>query len=82
MPFGLCIAPATFQRTVDILVSRYRWKSCLVYLDKIIVFSNTVEEHLTHVAEVLKVLRDSGFSLKLKKCRFLTQSVDYLGQVI
>ena len=76
MPFGLCNAPATFQRTVDILLSLYRWKSCLVYLDDIIVFSNTVEEHLTHVDEVLQVLRDSGFSLKLKKCNFFTQSVD------
>ena len=72
MPFGLCNAPATFQRTVDILLSRYTWKSCLVYLDDIIVFSNTVEEHVTHVEEVLQVLRDSGFSLKLKKCSFFT----------
>ena len=82
MHFGLCNAPATFQRMADILLSPYRWKSCLIYLDDIIVFSNTVEEHPTHVEEVLQVLRDSGLSLKLNKCKFFTQSVDYLGHVI
>ena len=67
---------------MDILLSRYRLKSCLIYLDDIILFSNTVEEHLTHVEEVLQVLRDSGFSPKLKKCNFFAQSADYLGHVI
>ena len=44
MPFGLCNAPSTFQRTVDMLLSGYKWRTCLVYLDDIIVFSNTAEE--------------------------------------
>ena len=59
MLLGLFNAPATFLRTVDILQSWYRWKSSLVYLYDIIEFSNTVEEHLTHGEEVLKVLRES-----------------------
>ena len=54
MPFGLCNAPATFQRTVDILLSGYRWKTCLVYLDDVIIFSISIEEHLKHVDEVLE----------------------------
>ena len=82
MPFCLCNAPATFQRTVDMLLSGYRWRTCLVYLDDIIVFSNTAEEHVDHVREVLKVLKESGFSLKLKKCKFFAMSVDYLDHVI
>ena len=82
MPFGLCNAPATFQRTVDILLAGYRWKTCLVYLDDIIVFSKDVETHIRHVDEVLTVLRGAGLSLKLRKCHFFVKSVDYLGHVI
>ena len=82
MPFGLCNAPATFQRTVDMLLSGYRWRTCLVYLDDIIVLSNTAEEHVDHVREVLTVLKEAGFSLKLKKCKFFAKSVEYLGHVI
>ena len=82
MPFGLCNAPATFQRTVDILLAGYRWKTCLVYLDDIIVFSRDHTSHIKHVDEVLTVLREAGMSLKLQKCHFFVKSVDYLGHVI
>ena len=82
MPFGLCNAPATFQRTLDILLSGFRWKTCLVYLDDIIIFSKSAEEHLKHVEQVLSVLRTAGLSLKLSKCNFFTDTVDYLGHVI
>lgn len=82
MPFGLCNALATFQRTVDILLARYRWRSCLAYLDDVIVYSSSLEEHLQHVKEILTVLQGAGLSLKLKKCSFFVQTVDYLGPVI
>ena len=82
IPFGLCNAPATFQRTVDMLLSGYRWRTCLVYLDDIILFSNNAEEHVDHVREVLTVLKEAVFSLKLKKCRFFAKSVDYLENFI
>ena len=82
MPFGFCNAPATFQRTVNILLSGYRWKTCLVYLDDVIIFSKSIEEHLKHVDEVLEILRQAGMALKLKKCHFFTNSVNYLGHVI
>ena len=67
MPFGRFNAPATFQRTVDMLLSGYRWRTCLVYLDDIIVFSNAKENHLTHVREIVIILKNGGFSLKLRK---------------
>ena len=82
MPFGLCNAPASFQRTVDILLSGYRWKTCLVYLDDIIIFSKDRETHLQHVDQILAVLHKNGLTLKLKKCHFFQQSVDYLGHVV
>ena len=80
-PLGLCNAPATFQRAVDMLLSGYRSRTCLVSLDDIIVFSKTAEEHVDHVRDVLTVLKEAGFSLKLKKCKFFATYVDYLGHV-
>lgn len=82
MPFGLMNAPETFQRALDIILSKYRWRTCLVYLDDVIVFSKDVDAHLTHINEGLAALSSAGFSLKLPKCRFLTDKVQYLGHVI
>jgi len=56
MPFGLNIAPASFQRALDILLAAVKWKFCLVYLDDVIIFSKTEEEHITHVEKVLQML--------------------------
>jgi hypothetical protein len=70
MPFGLRNAPATFQRTVDIVLSGLKWKTCLVYLDDIIVFFHDPEEHTRHLDEVLGLLYGAGLSLKLAKCQF------------
>ena len=82
VPFGLSKATATFQRTVDMLLSGYGWRTCLVYLDDIILFSNTADEHVDHLRAVLTVLKEAGFSLKLKKCKFFAESADYFGHVI
>jgi transposase InsO family protein len=82
MPFGLRNAPATFQRFVDITLSGLTWKSCLVYLDDIIVFSRTPEEHMKHLDAVLHRLYRAGLTLNLKKCHFFKDKVDYLGHVI
>ena len=54
MPFGLKNAPATFQRALDMVLAGYRWKSCLVYIDDVIVFSKSFDEHLVHVKEVFR----------------------------
>jgi Reverse transcriptase (RNA-dependent DNA polymerase) len=82
MPFGLWNAPATFQGVVDIVLSGLTWNSCLVYLDDIIVYSASMEEHLAHLDEALTILGQAGLSLKLAKCHFLQEAVDYLGHVI
>ena len=79
MPFGLINAPATFQRAMDILLSDVRWESVIVYLDDIIIFSKSFEEHVRHLRVVLQKLTDSGATLKFSKCKFFRQSVDYLG---
>ena len=79
MRFGLCNGPAKFQRTLDILLAGLRWKSCLVCLDDIIVFSRSIEHHFKHLGEILAILKDAGLSLKLRKCKFFTKTVDYFG---
>jgi Reverse transcriptase (RNA-dependent DNA polymerase) len=71
LPFGLRNAPATFERAIDIILSGIKWKTCLVYLDDVIVFYKSKTDHITHVAEALTLLENAGLSLKLKKCLFL-----------
>ena len=82
MPFGLRNAPATFQRALDIILSGVRWKMCLVYIDDIIVFSRNYDEHLDHLEHVLHLLKNAGIKLKLKKCFFFRDEVEYLGHRI
>jgi hypothetical protein len=66
LPFGLRNAPATIQRTIDILLSGDKWKNCLVCLDDVIVLCKSKKDHLAHVAEALTLLGNSGLSLKLE----------------
>ena len=82
MPFGLMNAPVTFQRMLDILLSGYRWKSYLIYLDDIIIFSKDYDTHLKDVDVILRALQQEGLSLKLNKCKCFQDSVEYLGHII
>jgi RNase H-like domain found in reverse transcriptase/Reverse transcriptase (RNA-dependent DNA polymerase) len=82
MPFGLRNAPATFQRFVDITLSGLTWKTCLVYLDDIIVFYKAPAEHMAHLYAVLHRLYRAWLTLNLNKCHFFKETVDYLGHVI
>ncbi len=82
MPFRLTNAPATFQRALDIILAGYKWHACLVYLDDVIVFSQSQEDHLRHVDEILGALGRDGVTLKLSKCSFFTDRIKYLGHII
>ncbi|GFV76919.1 retrovirus-related Pol polyprotein from transposon 17.6 [Trichonephila clavipes] len=73
MPFGLCNAPATFERMMDNLLRHFKWTMCLCYLDDIIVFSETFEDHLIRLRLVLKCLQEAGLKLNSKKCLFAAQ---------
>ncbi|GFX46344.1 retrovirus-related Pol polyprotein from transposon 297 [Trichonephila clavipes] len=79
MPFGLCNAPATFERMMDNLLRNFKWTMCLSYLDDIIVFSETFEDHLIRLRLVLKCLQEAGLKLNSKKCLFAAQEVKILG---
>ena len=82
MPFGLCNAPATFQRLMERVLSGLHWTACLVYLDDIIIFSKTVEQHLALLRDVFSRLRRAGLKVKPSKCHLLQTSVHYLGHVV
>jgi len=82
MPLGLTIAPATFQRALDIILSGVKWQSCLIFLDDVIVYSKTEREHVGHVDRVLRLLRDAEITLRLPKCRFFRKTVKNLEHEI
>jgi hypothetical protein len=69
MPFGLMSAPATFQRAIDVILSTARFQCALTYLDDIIIYSPSFEQHLLDLAMVLKLLDDAGVSLKYQSAR-------------
>jgi len=82
LPFGVCNAHATFQRSMDMILAGVKWQICLVYLDDAIVFSRSPEEHLQHLDEVLTRLGKAGVTLKAAKCHLFPEEVEYLGHVI
>eukprot|EP00731_Ephydatia_muelleri_P034416 Em0059g1a len=82
MPFGLCNAPATFQRLMDIVLTGLQRTSCLVYLDYIIVLGRTFTEHLSNLGSVFSRIRDAGLKIKPEKCSFLKEKVKYLGHIV
>ena len=82
MPFGLCNAPATFQRLMDIVLSGLNFEICLVYLDDVIIFGSTPEEHLDRLEKVFQRLRGANLKLKPSKCQLLRRSVGFLGHIV
>lgn len=60
------------------IVSRFNWKTRLVLLDYVIIYSNIVEDHLKYVEEIILWLRDAGITLKYKKCELIVNTVNYL----
>ncbi|KRX54278.1 Retrovirus-related Pol polyprotein from transposon 17.6 [Trichinella sp. T9] len=82
MPFGLCNAPATFQRLMENALRGLTIKGCLVYLDDIIVYGRTEEEHLERLAKVLHRLQSVGLKIRPDKCQLMRRSVRYLGHVV
>jgi len=82
MPFGLCNAPATFQRLMETVLAGLTRKKCVVYLDDILVMGSSFEEHLDNLTEVLQRLRQAGLRLKPTKCHLAKKSVMYLGYVV
>ena len=82
MPFGLTNAPATFQRFMDAVLSGSKWKTLLVYIDDICVFSRDFETHLKDLEEVFKRLQAANLKLKPSKCHLFQTKTKFLGHVV
>ena len=82
MPFGLCNAPATFQRLRENVLAGLRREKCIVYLDDILVIGKTFKEHLSNLRDVCSCLDQGSLKLKPSKCKLLHREVDFLGYVV
>lgn len=82
MPFGLTNAPATFQCLTNDVLAPFPRKFVMVFLDDILIYSPTLEDHLVHLQQVLEKLRQHKLYMKLSKCTFAQTQVEYLGHVI
>ena len=82
LPYGLCNAPSCFSRAMDVMLHKLKYKTCLVYLDDIIVFGNSPEQHFERLREVLQRIRDAGFKLKPRKSHLFKPRVEYLGHEV
>eukprot|EP00961_Rhodomonas_salina_P125654 1692827-Rhodomonas_salina.2 len=82
MPFGLQGAPSCFQRLMNHYLRHYLGKFVLVYLDDILIYSNSEKEHMKHIKIILDILRDKQLFAKPSKCDFFRTQVQFLGYII
>lgn len=82
MSFRLCSSPATFKRVMNDVLRPLLDDFVIVYLDDILIFSKTCEEHVKHVKQTLDVLKKEKFYLKMSKCEFGKTSLIYLGHIV
>ena len=82
MPFGLSNSPGVFQALVNDVLRDMLNRFCFVYLDDILIFSKSVQEHQQHVAQVLQRLLENQLFVKAEKCEFHLSTVSYLGFVV
>lgn len=80
MTFGLTNAPVTFQRMMNNLLKDLR--NVRVYIDAVVVLSNTLEDHMRAVEEVAKRIKSAGLKVKPKKCFFVERKVNLLGHIV
>ena len=80
VPFGLAQAPAYFQELMTGILKDFNF--AIAYLDDIIIFSKTHQEHLSHIRKVLKKLRSAKLSMKMSKCNFFPKEIKYLGHIL
>ncbi len=82
MPFGLTNAPATFQRFMDAILAGYKWRTLLVYMDDICVFSENFDQHLLDLKDVFECMRQAKLKLKPSKCHIFQTKIKFLGHIV
>src|SRR2546430_8476709 len=81
LSFGLCNAPDTFQRLMNYILQKFLGKFVAVYLDDIIIYSTTFEQHVDHIQQVFKALRSTILKIKLRKCYFYFSNITFLRHI-
>ena len=82
MPFGLRNGPSIFQRIMQNILSPYLWLFCLVYIDDIVIYSKSYEDHIGHLDKVLEVIEQAGITLSSSKCHLFYGSILLLGHKV
>ncbi len=82
MPFGLCNAPATFQREMNRIFFPLIGECMFIYIDDLVIFSNSFEEHIRDLISVFTIIANNGLKINLEKCNFFKQKVELLGHTL
>ena len=82
MPMGLCNAPATFQSLMNTVLREYIDIFCVVYVDDILIFSKTLEDHYDHIEKVLTKFKEYSLYVAPHKCEFVKTEIEFLGYII
>jgi hypothetical protein len=82
MSFGLTNAPATFQCLMNSIFAQFMRRFVLVFMDDILIYNRTLEDHVLHLTQVFQVLKQNKLFMKFKKCAFAQRKIDYLGHII
>lgn len=82
MPFGLMNVPATFQKTMNVIFAHVLHKGVIFFIDGILIYSPTMDEHNTTLKQVFQILQHFKFYIKASKCSFAQQKLEYLCHII
>lgn len=82
MPFVLTNSPSNFQAAINSIFQPFLRKCVIVFFDDILMYSNSIDDHASHLEQILHILRDNCFYVKSSKCSFGVDTIDYLGHII